>query len=486
MRAGHGVGEGKKDAGTVPLQTKRIILVIAIISSFITPFDGSSVTIALPTIGEEFSLDAITLSWITTSYLLAISILLVPFGKFADIRGRKRTFLLGISVFSVASLMVAFSPTAEMLISFRLLQGAGCAMIFGTSLAILSAAYMPGERGKALGITIAAVYLGLSLGPFLGGLLTETIGWRSIFFVNIPLGVTCILLVLGKVPMEWRDAAGERFDVLGSVLWAASLVATIYGLSLLPGVTGILAIATGVLVMALFFAVELRVPFPVLPVQLFAKNRVFAFSNLAALINYSATYAVTFLLSLYLQVAKGFSADYAGLILVAQPATQALFSPLAGRLSDRIDPGIVASVGMGLTAAGLLMLTTIGHDTTIPFLLACLAILGMGFGIFSSPNTNAILSSVEKRVYGVASGMVGTMRLLGQMFSMGLALTVFAIFIGRQELGETVLPLFLAGIHMAFLLFFALCLLGIAFSLVRTKKGGPKTREKCPFFRTRP
>jgi EmrB/QacA subfamily drug resistance transporter len=464
------VCHGLKDARLAGPGIRRVILFIAIVSSFITPFDGSAVNIALPAIGEEFSLDAVTLSWITTSYLLTISVFLVPFGKLADIRGRKRVFLAGITLFSCASLLVSFSTGAFWLIAFRLLQGAGCAMIFGTSLAILSSVYPPGERGKALGITIAAVYVGLSLGPFLGGIMTETLGWRSIFLVNVPLGIACVFLTLRKVPAEWREAAGERFDYAGSLLWGASLVSLIYGLSLLPGTAGIILVLLGVAFLLAFAAFELRVPFPVLSMQLFLANRVFAFSNLAALINYSATYAVTFLLSLYLQVARDLPADYAGLILVAQPVTQALFSPLAGRLSDRVDPGRVATLGMVFVVTGLFFLGFLGRDTPIPHIIACLVILGTGFGIFSSPNTNAIFGSVEKRLYGVASGMVGTMRLLGQMFSMGIALTIFALFIGRQELKDAEPSLFIGSLDTAFFVFFCLCCLGIAFSLVRSKR----------------
>jgi len=463
--------------GTITPTMQRVILFIAVISSFITPFDGSAVNIALPAIGEEFSLDAVTLSWITTSYLLSITILLVPFGKFADMRGRKRIFLIGISTFSAASILLAFSGNAGVLIGLRLLQGAGCAMIFGTSLAILSAAYPPGERGKVLGITIAAVYLGLSLGPSLGGIMTERLGWRSIFLVNAPLGILCILLTVWKLPLEWRDEPGEKFDIAGSLLWAVSLIATIYGLSILPSLAGAALIGTGIVLLVAFGILELRVPSPVLNMQLFLGNRVFAFSNFAALINYSATYAVTFLLSLYLQVAKGFSAEYAGLILVAQPAMQALFSPLAGKLSDKIDPGFVASAGMAVTVAGLFLLTFLDADSSIPFVLGCLLLLGVGFGFFSSPNTNAILGSVGRGAYGVASGMVGTMRLLGQMLSMGLAMTIFAVIIGKEEIGEGNIPELIESIHLAFLLFLALCVIGLSFSLVRGKKRGDGNEE---------
>lgn len=449
---------------------KRIVLFIAVISSFITPFDGSAVNIALPAIGEEFSLDAVSLSWITTAYLLSIAILLVPFGKLADIKGRKKIFLIGISTFVAASFLVTYSADVGMLIGLRLLQGTGCAMIFGTSLAILSSVYPPGERGKALGITIAAVYLGLSLGPFLGGFMTEYLGWRSIFLVNVPLGALCIIFSIWKLPMEWRVTGGDRFDLGGSLLWAISLICIIYGLSILPDTSGFGIIVAGIAALSVFALLELRIASPVLDMQLFLSNRVFAFSNFAALINYSATYAVTFLLSLYLQIVKGLPADVAGLILVAQPATQAFFSPIAGKLSDRVNPGRVASAGMALTVAGLFFLTFLDACSSIIFIIGCLLLLGMGFGFFSSPNTNAILGSVNHRSYGVASGMVGTMRLIGQMLSMGLAMTVFAVMIGREQLDQGNIPEFIGSIHVAFLIFFALCILGLAFSLVRGKR----------------
>lgn len=463
--------------GVVTPTMQRVILFIASISSFITPFDGSAVNIALPTIGKEFGLDAVTLSWITTAYLLSIAILLVPLGKIADMKGRKRVFLIGISTFSAASFLLAFSSGAAMLIGFRLLQGAGCAMIFGTSLAIVSAAYPPGTRGKVLGITIGAVYLGLSIGPTLGGLLTDTFGWRSIFLVNVPLGLLCILFTIWKLPLEWREAREERFDPAGSFLWAVSLIGIIYGLSILPTLPGLALAGGGVIAMIAFGLFELRIPSPVLPMRLFLDNRVFAFSNIAALINYSATYAVTFLLSLYLQVVKGYSAEYAGLILVAQPAMQALFSPLAGKLSDRTDAGFVASAGMALTVTGLFFLSFLDVNSSIPFILGCLLFLGMGFGTFSSPNTNAILGSVDRKSFGVASGMVGTMRLIGQVLSMGLAMTIFAIMLGKGDLGEANIPGFMESFHSAFLLFFALCIIGLGFSLVRGKPKGLSRQE---------
>ncbi len=420
--------------------------------------------------GAEFHMDAIALSWIATAYLLAAALFLVPIGKIADIYGRKRIFLYGIAIFSLASLVMTVVPSTGMLIAVRILQGFGGAMIFGTSVAILTSVFPPGERGKALGIYITAVYFGLTVGPFLGGVLTGTLGWRSIFFVNVPIGIIACLLIFWKLEGEWAECDGEQFDLNGSVIYAGALICVMYGFSLVPALAGIVLIAAGGVIGILFVLYQTRIPHPVLDMRLLTHNRVFAFSNLAALISYSATFAVTFLLSLDLQYTKDFSPEQAGLILIVQPAVMALVSPIAGRLSDRIDPQIVASAGMAFSALGLFLLVFLVESTPLWYLLVCLVVLGAGLGMFSSPNTNAIMSSVEKRYYGVASGMNGTMRLLGQMLSMGVAMMLFALLIGRVEITTEYYPQFVTSLHYAFILFTVLCIIGIAASLRRGKR----------------
>ncbi|HNQ25472.1 MAG TPA: MFS transporter [Methanoregulaceae archaeon] len=448
---------------------KGIVLFIAALAGFLTPFDGSAVNIALPVMAAEFHLDAIMLSWITTAYLLTSAVFLVPFGRIADIYGRKRVFLYGIALFTGASFVMTMVSTAEMLIAIRLIQGFGGAMIFGTALAILSSVFSPGERGRALGIYIMAVYLGLTMGPFLGGILTGYLGWRSIFLVNVPLGILACLLILWRLHGEWAECQGERFDLRGSVLYACSLVAVMLGLSTVPDLKGVLLLSVGMVFGVIFVLYELRVPLPVLDLSLFTKNRVFAFSNLAALISYCATYAVTFLLSLDLQLTRGFSPEQAGGILIVLPAVQALLSPVAGRLSDRIDSQVLASIGIALTAVGMFPLVFISESTPVLYLIACLVVLGAGFGIFSSPNINAIMSSVEKRYLGVASGMNGTVRLVGQMLSMGIVMMLFSLFIGPVMITPEYFPEFLQSLHYAFLIFSLLSLVGVVASLMRGK-----------------
>jgi EmrB/QacA subfamily drug resistance transporter len=448
---------------------KRAVLVVAALSPFLTTFMGSSINIALPSIGHEFQMGAVLLGWVATAYILASATCLLPFGRLADIYGRKRILTSGIFIFTIASLLLAFTPSATVLIALRAVQGIGGAMIFTTGIAILTSVFPAGERGKALGINAAATYLGLSLGPVLGGLLTQNFGWRSIFLVVVPMGATVIALIFSRLKGEWAEARGEKFDLTGSVIYGLALTGIIYGFSVLPAMWGIWLIILGASGIFAFVQREAKADSPLLDINLFRKNRGFAFSNLAVLLNYSAAYAVSFLLSLYLQYIKGLSPQSAGLILVAMPIVQAGFSPVAGRLSDRIEPRILASVGMGLVTIGLSLFIFLGQNTSLGFIIASLILIGLGFGFFASPNTNAIMSSVKQRFYGVASATLATMRQVGMSFSMGIAMLLFAIHIGRVEITPEYYPLFLSSTKIAFIIFTALCCGGIFASLVRGK-----------------
>ena len=448
------------------MDVKRAALLVAVMASFLTPFTVSSVNIALPAIASEFRADAILIGWIATSYLLSAAVFLVPSGRLADIKGRKKIFGLGVIVFTVASLLAVLSFSAEMLIAARTLQGVGSAMIFGTGMAILTSVYPPDERGKVLGINIAAVYTGLSLGPFLGGILTQHFGWRSIFLLNIPLGAV-IVLTLKELRGEWAEAEGEEFDIVGSVIYGIMLSSLIFGLTEVRFMEPLIGLS--ILSFLTFLAWESRTRHPVIEIGLFRRNTTFTLSNLAALLNYSATFAVGFLLSLYLQYIKGFSPQEAGLILVSQPVVMALLSPLAGWLSDRIEPRTVASAGMAVITAGLVIFHTLDSDTPLSVIVPALVLLGFGFAMFTSPNANAVMGSVERRLYGIASATLGTMRLLGQMFSMAIVMFIFSVYIGKVEITPATYRLLLESTRMSFAVFSALCFAGIFISLARGK-----------------
>lgn len=448
---------------------KNLVLLIAAVASFLTPFMSSGVNVALPVISRHFNMDAILLSWVATAYLLAAAVFLVPIGRLADIHGRKRIFAIGIVVYTLSSLISAASPTGLFLVLARVVEGAGAAMIFGTGTAILTSVFPSEERGRALGINVAAVYLGLSLGPTIGGLLTQRFGWQSVFLINVPLGTVIFILIVTMLKGEWAEARGEAFDLVGTVLYGAALMMLLIGITFLPDGFAYGLIAGGLLGVVLFGLWELRTDSPVLNIRLFRRNRTFALSNLAALINYSATFGVGFLMSLYLQYIKGMSPRQAGLVLVAQPVMQAVFSPLTGRLSDRFEPRFVASAGMSLTAVGLVTLTGISSSTPLARIVVSLVLLGLGFALFSSPNINAVMSSVERRFYGVAAGTQGTMRLIGQNMSMGIVTLVFALIIGQVEIGPENYPQFLSSVRTDFVILSALCFGGIFASLARGK-----------------
>ena len=446
---------------------QRSALLVASLSSFLTPFMSSSLNVALPRIGSEFGMDAVLLSWVPTSYLLAAAMFLVPFGRMADIHGRKRIFSYGVVLYTLASLLCAIAPGGIFLIGSRILQGIGGAMMFGIGVAILTSVFPSDQRGRVLGMNAAAVYVGLSVGPFVGGYLTQQFGWRAIFLVNLPLGLLMSLLVSWKLKGEWAEAKGAKLDIQGAIVYSLALIAVMYGFSRLPDTVGWVLIAAGIAGLVLFVRLEAKAESPMLDTNLFRLNRVFAFSNLAALINYSATFAVGFLLSLYLQYVRGLTPQQAGFVLVAQPLVMAIGSPYAGRLSDRIEPRIVASAGMSLIGVGLLVFAFLKVTTPMEVIVGGLIVLGLGFALFASPNTNAVMSSVDRKLYGVAAGTLATMRVTGQMLSIGIAMLIFALIVGRVQITPEYSERFLTSVNLAFGVFSISCFGGVFASLAR-------------------
>jgi len=448
---------------------KRSVMIVAAFAAFLTPFLGSAVNLALPAISKDLNASAIGLGWIISSFILSSSIFLLPFGRLADIIGRKKVFSAGILLFTISAFLIVFSRNLTFLIIMRIIQGISGAMIFGTSLAIITSVFDVGERGRAMGINITAVYLGLSAGPVIGGLLTQYFGWRSIFAFLVPFGVAALILINTRIKTEWAESRGEKFDWAGSLIYGIALFSFMYGFSILPSSIGWIFLVTGALTAVVFIMFEKRGSNPVFDIRLMLHNRVFAFSGLAALIHYSATSATGFFISLYLQYIKDFDARSAGLVMISQPIAMALLSPMAGRLSDEFNAGVIASIGMGFTALGLILLCFITPATPVYMIIALLLLMGIGFGLFSSPNSNAIMSSVEKRHLGVASGVVGTMRMVGQMFSMGIAMMLIAVFIGKQTINPSTYPGLISGMRTGFVIFSLLSVAGIFASLARNR-----------------
>ena len=448
---------------------KKGLLVICIVA-FLIPFMGSSLNLALPHIGEEFEMKAVTLTWMLTVYLIATAVFQIPFARLADLVGRKRVFIWGVVAFSVLTALCGLAPSGGMLIVLRFLSGVAAAMISGTQLAILTALFPPEQRGKALGINTAVVYASLAIGPFLGGMLTHYLSWRSIFFVPALLGVITVVLSKFYLKGEWIEARGAKFDWAGAVLYALGLAGLIYGFSTLPDATGIVCLLAGLLAMSAFVLYEKKQSSPLFNVRLFSGNRVFSLSSLASLINYSATSAIAFMLSLYLQYVRGFNADHAGLILISQACIQSVFSLIAGAMSGRIAPSKLATIGMSVIVVGLAGLTFLTAETPIWMLIVLLLLLGMGFGTFSSPNTNVIMGSVEKKYYTQASAITGTMRMTGQAISIGIAGMAISFYVGNQTIVPALYPDFMRSLKLTFIIFMILCAVGVYASSVRNKR----------------
>jgi EmrB/QacA subfamily drug resistance transporter len=445
------------------------VLAVVCLSTALVPFTGSSINLALPYIAEELSMNAIALSWVITSFLLSSAIFQIPMGRLGDMLGRKKLLIVGVILFTLASIACAFAFSGSQLIIARFIQGFAGAMLFGMNMAIITSVFPPNERGKALGINTAVVYFSIAAGPFFGGIITHYWGWHGIFLVTAGLGLLALFGIFRFLKGEWIDAKGEKFDRTGSVIYALGLSAIICGCSVLPSISGFLLVAAGIVIFIFFVYYEKHQEMPVFNINMFLQNRVFRMSSFAALINYSATFAIGFMLSLYLQYVKEFNAQQAGLILVVQPVIQTVISPLAGKWSDKADAGKIATLGMAIIVLCLLAMLFLRPETPLYRLIVILIVLGTGFALFSSPNVNMIMGSVENRFLGMASATTGTMRLTGQALSMGITMMMISVFVGKTQISHDIYPLFIKCMHYTFGIFVILCILGVYTSMVRNK-----------------
>lgn len=451
--------------------SRSATLLVVCSAHFLMPFMMSAVAVALPAIGREFKSSAIQLGLVETTYVLSAAIFLLAMGRMADIHGRRRVFQIGIVIFTLAGGLLSQAWSIEAMIGLRFMQGMGGSMVMATTLAIVVSVFPSEERGKALGIAIASVYAGISCGPFFGGLLVNAFGWRSLFYLSVPLGTLTFLISLMKLRGEWADAKGEPFDWWGSLIYAISLLILISGASNLDlGIWAWVLGAVGTAGLGLFLLFETRIDYPVLNIALLRNNRVFALSNLAAMLNYAATFGITFFLSLYLQYVKGMNPREAGMVLMIQPIVQASFSPICGRLADRYPAAKVATLGMALCAAGVGIAATIGQGTPLWEIIIMLGVLGFGFALFSSPNVSVIMGSVPARYLGVAAGLNGSVRTLGMMSSMTIITIIFSIFMKGHAVAPETLPAFLTSMQTALLIFCGLCVMGIFCSFARFER----------------
>ncbi len=468
-------------------KVQKAVVFAAVITSFITTFMGSALNLSVPDMSGEFNVSAGAIGWVVTVYMLIAAAFAVPFGRIADITSRKLVLALGIAVFGAASFFSVFARGLISVVIGRGAQGFGASMIFATNHAILISKFSENERGKILGYATASTYVGLAAGPVLGGFLNYNFGWRSIFIAGCAVSAVVLVSVIFGIPSKNRDVASEageaeskaadgkkkNFDITGNVFFIMALLALVYGLTdIMRNSFAPYIACAGLLLFAVFVFRELRTKSPVIDVRIFKESPAYTLANLAALLGYGAVYAVSYLLSIYLQTVLGYNSQTAGLILIASPAVMAVLSPLAGRLSDRILPFFLAAAGMAVTALSLLIFVFVSEDTHILVIIGALLFSGAGAALFSSPNTNAVMSCVSQESLGVASSVLATMRSLGHTVSMTIITIIVSIYIGDKTLKDAEPQMLITVMHTAFIVFTALALIGALCSMKKPKKKG--------------
>jgi EmrB/QacA subfamily drug resistance transporter len=450
-----------------------VLLAIGI-GTFMTALDTSVVNTILPIINQTFRSDIASVEWVVIIYLLLVSGMLLSFGRLGDLRGHRPIYLAGFFGFILSSVLCGLAPSTFGLVVFRGLQALGAAMLSANSPAILTKSFPASQRGQALGLQATMTYLGLTVGPSLGGWLTDQFSWRAVFYINIPVGLLALALSWRFVPRDAQRSTSERFDLPGAVIFMAGLVALLLGLNQghnwgwtsLP-ILGLLAAALALL--GLFIWVELRSPHPMLDLRLF-NNRLFSATTGAAVLNYICVYTIIFIMPFYLIQARDFSASQAGLLLTAMPITMAILAPLSGTLSDKIGARLPSTFGMLAIAAGLFLLSRLGPNSSHSQIVLSLAAAGVGIGVFISPNTSALMGAAPRNRQGVAAGVMATARNVGMVLGIGFAGAVFTTILSRSSQSET-LAIFPAA-QAAFLAAIAVAALG---ALVSVTRGSPAT-----------
>lgn len=450
------------------MEKKNLILVICTVLSFFTVFAVNAVTIVIPSIASEYHMSNIIQNWVTIIFLLVVAVLSVPAGQISGKYGLKKVTIVSVILFIIISIANVLVTSQEQFLACRLILGISLAFINVTSMAMIVSAFPPEERGTALGINITGVYIGLSLSPVLGGILNYNLGWRSVVLFGVPFLFVILVLLLTRISDEWITFKGIPIDIKGSLSYGVGMALFMYGFTILNTQQGIILTVLGIAILVVFGIIELRQNHPVFDIRFF-KNHKFLSANFASLCAYLATYAVTTILNYHLQYIKGLDSQTAGIILLAAPLCQVVLAPIAGRLSDKFVPQIIAAMGMALGTISLFLFSSLNGQTPIEYLIISMIIYGIGFGLFSPPNTNVIMGSVPPKDTSIASASVATMRTVGQAMSMGILTLVFAFVMGDVPIIEQFYPLLTQSCQITCIICVVLCVLSVFASFVGFK-----------------
>ena len=450
------------------MDKKNLLLFICTVLSFFTVFAVNAVTIVIPSIATEFHMSNIVQNWVTIIFLLVVAVLSVPAGQISAKYGLKKVTIISVVLFIIISIANVLVTSQEQFLACRLILGIALSFINVTSMAMIVNAFPPEERGKALGINITGVYVGLSLSPVIGGILNYNLGWRSVVLFGVPFLFVILALLLTRIYEEWSSFENLPLDLKGSFAYGIGMVLFMYGFTILNTQLGVILTVLGVMILLIFAWIELKQKYPVFDIRFF-KNHKFLSANFASLCAYLATYAVTTILNYHLQYIKGFDSQTAGMILLVAPLCQVILAPIAGRLSDRFVPQILAAIGMALGTLSLFLFSFLDSATSIEFLFVAMILYGIGFGLFSPPNTNVIMGSVPPKDTSVASAAVATMRTVGQAMSMGILTLVFAFVMGDVPIIQQYYPLLIQSCQITCIICVVLCIASVFASFVGIK-----------------
>lgn len=411
-------------------------LFVVCMGSGLSPLCLDSVNVAIPSMASDLQADAALISWMPTIFLLSTIALMLPFGKLADSFGRKRIYTLGLAINACASLGAFFSDCIEWIFFFRFIQGVGSAMTFGTGIAIITAVFPSDERGLPLGLNTASVYIGLTIAPALGGLITETFSWRVVFLIPIPPTLLLLTVIGCYLKGDWRREQHSSFDWIGTLIFAGWALAFVVGLTGLPAWPNVFSLLLAVSLLALFIWHQARHADPLIRVQIFRESRLFSFSLVAAALMYAATYPLAFLLSLYLQYVRGLSPLESGQIILVQAMAMAILAPFAGKLSDLIEPRVISTTGCISVATGFALLSQLSFHTEPGYISTALLFIGVGFGLFSAPNHNSVMSAVSRKEMGVASAAINMARVSGSLMGVSLVNLLINLRLGDSLMSQ--------------------------------------------------
>ena len=447
------------------IEFETYVIFVAFITSFFAVFLSAGIVLGVPAIAAEFGMNNVFQNWIITLNALVIAIFTLPAGQISGKYGVKKSLIAGVSIYLLASIGTCLSFSTESFLIFRVFQGIGIAFSNVSAMAMVVQAVKPQNRGKALGFTVTGVYLAGSLSPVLCGFLVHNFGWRTMFYFVIPFLMLCIVLMIFKIPQEWKTYEDSKIDSLGYVIYGIGITLFIYGFTNLMNEFGAISIIVGTVLLIVFGYYELKVDSPAFNMNLF-KNMKFTSSNVAALCSYLAIASITTILNYHFQYVRGWNAQMSGMILIITPIIMAIIAPNAGKLSDRIHPQKLAAIGMGIATITLTILIFLDANTPLYLIVIAMILQGIGMGLFTTPNTNAIMSSVPPNETPNASAAQSAMRTMGQTISMGLLTLVFAWIMGDLILSSQYANLIVQCSQLICLICTILCIIAIFASLV--------------------